>query len=133
MSKISEKVAFLDGLMEGLDIQDEKLKKVFNAIIDTLDEIAEEVSDQQDAIDEMDETLDDVCDCLDEHDEILFGDDYDEDDEDYDEDEDVYCEAECPHCGKVVTFDPEIPEAVDDDGMIICPECGKKFDPSAEE
>lgn len=126
MSKISEKVAYLDGLMEGLDIQDEKLKKLFNAIIDTLDEIAEEVSDQQDAIDEMDETLDDVCDCLDEHDEILFGDD----DEDDDDEDDGYLETVCPNCGETVTFDADM---LDDHDGLVCPNCGKAIDFDFEE
>ena len=39
MSRISEKVAYLDGLMEGLEIEDAKQKKLFNAIIDALDTI----------------------------------------------------------------------------------------------
>ena len=34
MSRISEKVAYLDGLMEGLNIQDDKYAKVFTAIVD---------------------------------------------------------------------------------------------------
>lgn len=126
MSKISEKVAYLDGLMEGLDIQDEKLKKLFNAIIDTLDEIAEEVSDHEDAINEMDETLDDVCDCLDEHDDILFGDD--EDDED--DEDDGFLEVTCPHCGETVTFDEDMLDGPDG---LICPNCGKEIDFDFEE
>ena len=125
MSKISEKVAYLDGLMEGLDIQDEKLKKLFNAIIDTLDEIAEEVSDHEDAINEMDETLDDVCDCLDEHDEILFGDDEDDEDED-----DGFLEVTCPHCGETVCFDEDM---LDSEDGLICPSCGKAIDFDIEE
>ena len=39
MSRISEKVAYLDGLMEGLEIEDAKQKKLFNAIIDALDDV----------------------------------------------------------------------------------------------
>lgn len=126
MSKIAEKVAYLDGLMEGLDLQDEKLKKLFNAVIDTLDQIAEEVSDHEDSINEMDETLDDVCECLDEHDEILYGDD--EDDED-DEDE-GYFEVTCPHCGETVTFNEDM---LDDPKGLICPMCNEPIDLEIEE
>ena len=53
MSKISEKVAYLDGLMEGLDLEDVKLKKLFTAVIDALDEIAEEIADVQIAREEL--------------------------------------------------------------------------------
>ena len=73
MSKISEKVAYLDGLMEGLDLEDVKLKKLFTAVIDALDEIAEEISDHEDAIAEIDESLDEVYDAMDDYDDILFG------------------------------------------------------------
>ena len=43
---VSEKVAYLRGLMEGLDIDgDKKEGKMFAAIIDALDEIASDLSD----------------------------------------------------------------------------------------
>lgn len=126
MSKISEKVAYLDGLMEGLDIQDTKLKKLFSAIIDALDDIAEELSDQKDEIDELNEDLDDVCDCLEDYDEILFGDEDDEEDEDEeDEDEDDYFETVCPNCGETICFNED---ALDANEGLICPNCGKTVD-----
>ena len=60
MSRISEKVAYLDGLMEGLEIEDAKQKKLFNAIIDALDTIAEELSDHDDAIEEINDSIDEI-------------------------------------------------------------------------
>ena len=123
MSKISEKVAYLDGLMDGIDLQDEKLKKLFNAIIDTLDEIAEEISDHEDAINEMDETLDDVCDCLDEHDEMLFGDE--DEDEDEEDEDDGFFEITCPHCGETVCFDDSM---LEDEEGLVCPNCNEPID-----
>ena len=61
MSRISEKVAYLDGLMEGLEIEDAKQKKLFNAIIDALDTIAEELSDHDDAIEEINDSIDEIA------------------------------------------------------------------------
>ena len=104
MSKISEKVAYLDGLMEGLDLEDVKLKKLFTAVIDALDEIAEEISDHEDAIAEIDKSLDEVYDAMDDYDEILFG----EDDEDEEEEDDDFFEVVCPNCGETVYFDVSI-------------------------
>ena len=86
---VSEKVAYLKGLMEGLDLdEDKKETKLFNAIIETLDEIASELSDMEeemedlaDYIEEIDEDLGDVeeyvyddcdCDCCDCGDDCLF-------------------------------------------------------------
>lgn len=123
MSKISEKVAYLDGLMDGIDLKDPQLKKLFNAIIDALDEIAEEISDHEDAIAEIDESLDDVYDAMDEYDEILYGEDFDED-EDEEEDDDFF-EVVCPNCGETVYFDDAM---LDSDDGLICPNCNETID-----
>ena len=121
MSKISEKVAYLDGLMEGLDLEDVKLKKLFTAVIDALDEIAEEISDHEDAIAEIDESLDEVYDAMDDYDEILFG----EDDEDEEEEDDDFFEVVCPNCGETVYFDEDM---LDSPEGLLCPNCNETID-----
>ena len=121
MSKISEKVAYLDGLMEGLDLEDVKLKKLFTAVIDALDEIAEEISDHEDAIAEIDESLDEVYDAMDNYDEILFG----EDDEDEEEEDDDFFEVVCPNCGETVYFDEDM---LDNPEGLLCPNCNETID-----
>lgn len=121
MSKISEKVAYLDGLMEGLDLEDVKLKKLFTAVIDALDEIAEEISDHEDAIAEIDESLDEVYDAMDDYDEILFG----EDDEDEEEEDDDFFEVVCPNCGETVYFDEDM---LDNPEGLLCPNCNEAID-----
>ncbi|MBQ6146649.1 MAG: hypothetical protein IJI82_06430, partial [Clostridia bacterium] len=105
MSRISEKVAYLDGLMEGLEIEDAKQKKLFNAIIDALDTIAEELSDHDDAIEELNDSIDEIYDDMDDYDEILYGED-DEDDED--EEDDDFFEVVCPSCGETIYFDEDM-------------------------
>ena len=48
---VSEKVAYLRGLMEGLDIDDDsKEGKLFAAIVDVLDEIATDMSDMDEDV-----------------------------------------------------------------------------------
>ena len=121
MSKISEKVAYLDGLMEGLDLEDVKPKKLFTAVIDALDEIAEEISDHEDAIAEIDESLDEVYDAMDDYDEILFG----EDDEDEEEEDDDFFEVVCPNCGETVYFDEDM---LDNPEGLLCPNCNETID-----
>ena len=55
---IMEKVAYLKGLMDGLDLDmDSKEGKVFGAMLDVLDEMAMAVSDLQDSQDEMEELV----------------------------------------------------------------------------
>ena len=60
MSRISEKVAYLDGLMEGLNIQEDKYAKIFTAIVDALDLIAEEISDHEDTLADLDDSVEEI-------------------------------------------------------------------------
>ena len=85
---ISEKVAYLKGLMEGMNLSaDSNEGKLFRAIVNVLDEIALEVEDLTDEVMELGDGLDVISDDLGDVEDII----YDEDDDDYeelDEDED---------------------------------------------
>jgi hypothetical protein len=130
----SEKVAYLKGLIDGAaDENDPQDDKVLSTLIDILEDLALEVQDLSDDIDELDEGLDAVSEDLADVEEILFGDEYeDEDEEDLDDEdcdcedceEPVFYEAECPACGEVVTFD----EGVLAQGAIECPACGENLE-----
>jgi hypothetical protein len=130
----SEKVAYLKGLIEGAaeeDDRDPKEEKIVSTFLDILEDLALEVQDLSADIDELDEGLDAVSDDLADVEEILFGDEY-EDEEDLDDEdcdcedceEPVFYEAECPACGEVVTFD----EGVLAQGAIECPACGENLE-----
>ena len=148
---ISEKAAYLKGLMDGLDLDTEKAEgKMISSMVELLGDIAKRLSDVEettiaisDELDEIEEDLDAIEDfILDEEDEDY--DDYDDDfDEDYDEydDEDfedegfefgdeettIY-EVKCP-CGKIIDFDEETLEK----GSMKCPECGELLEFSLDE
>ena len=52
--ELLEKVAYLKGRMNGLELEaDKKETKVFNAILDVLDDLASTVTDMQEETDEM--------------------------------------------------------------------------------
>ncbi|MBQ7717924.1 MAG: hypothetical protein IJT38_01300 [Clostridia bacterium] len=118
---LTEKVAYLRGLCEGLDIDDSKPEgKLLVNIIDVLDEIANEVTaiddtqfELQNEIDEIDEDLADVED-------YLFGEDEDDFDDFLIED------VECPYCGESIAIDSDILDSEDD--TITCPACGKEIE-----
>lgn len=118
---ISEKVAYLKGLAEGLAIDTEKSKegKLIGVIIDILEEVGLSIEDLEQVTDDLGEELDAVSDDLADVEDDLYG---DEDDEDYD-DEDEFFQVECPNCGETL----EIDEAVLDAGVIQCPSCQQKF------
>ena len=126
---ISEKVAYLKGLMEGMNLSaDSNEGKLFRAIVDVLDEIALEVEDLTDEVMELGDGLDVISDDLSDVEDVVFDeDDYeeldDEDDEDEDDEEECYATT-CPECEEEIFFDDTMLE----DGEIICPNCGAKLE-----
>ena len=124
---ISEKVAYLKGLAEGLNIDTEKSKegKLISIMTDILQDIALELEDLQTEQEELVEEIDAVSDDLSDVESLLF-DEEDEDeeyeDEDEDEEEDCYASV-CPNCGDEIYFDDSVLES----GEVVCPGCGTKL------
>ena len=128
--EIMEKVAYLKGLAEGMELDTEKKEgKLLSAIIDVLEDIALDLEDLWDNDAELAEGLDVVSDDLEDVESVLFDDeDEDEDEEEYyedelDEDEDCYATT-CPTCEESIFFD----ETILEDGEVICPNCGEKLE-----
>ena len=129
--EITEKVAYLKGLMEGMKIDTETNEgKILSAMVDILEDIGLELEDLWNAQGELEDGLDVVSDDLEDIEDIV----YDEDDEDesfddeYNEDdaeddEDCYATT-CPTCEETIYFD----ESVLEDGEVICPNCGEKLE-----
>lgn len=127
--EIIEKVAYLKGLAEGMELDTGKKEgKLLSAIIDLLEDIALELEDIEDEQAELSEGLDAVSDDLEDVEDLIFGDDededeYEEDELDEDEDEDCYATT-CPTCEETIYFD----ESILEDGEVICPNCGEKLE-----
>ena len=127
--EITEKVAYLKGLAEGMELDAGKKEgKLLLAIIDVLEDIALELNDIEDAQEELGEGLDAVSDDLEDVEDLLYGEDDEDDDPEYelddlDEDEDCYATT-CPTCEETIYFD----ESVLEDGEVICPNCGEKLE-----
>ena len=128
--EITEKVAYLEGLAEGMELDTGKKEgKLLAAIIDVLEDIALELSDIEDAQEELGEGLDAVSDDLEDVEDLLYGEGDEEDDDseyeldDLGEDEDCYATT-CPTCEETIYFD----ESVLEDGEVICPNCGEKLE-----
>ena len=125
--EITEKVAYLKGLAEGMELNAEKKEgKLLLAIIDVLEDIALELSDIEDAQEELGEGLDAVSDDLEDVEDLLYGEDGEDEEyelDDLGEDEDCYATT-CPTCEESIYFD----ESVLEDGEVICPNCGEKLE-----
>ena len=121
---ITEKVAYLKGLAEGLALDEAKAEtKIIKAMMDVLDDIALTVSDLEDGMDLLSEQLDAVDEDLDELEGYVY-EDLDDcccDDCCDDEDEEEYYDVECPSCGEVICVDRDILE----EGSINCPKCNE--------
>ncbi len=133
MMTVTEKVAYLKGLVEGLDFdKDDKETKVINAVLDVLEDLALAVSDLDDEMVVVTEQLDAVDEDLADLEEIFYEEcddcDCDCDDCDCDCDEDMY-EVECPNCGELIYFDEEIIC----EGKADCPACGEVLEFETEE
>ena len=123
MSRISEKVAYLDGLMEGLNIQEDKYAKIFTAIVDALDLIAEEISDHEDTLAGLDDSVEEIFENLDEYDDFLYGDEDEDEEDEFDEDD--FFEIVCPNCGETIYFDQDMLDTPDG---LICPNCNEPIE-----
>ncbi len=147
---ISEKAAYLKGLMDGLNLDTEKAEgKMIAAIVDLMGDVTRRLADVEettiaisDELDEIEEDLDAIEDYILDEDED-DDEDWDDDDDDYDfddEDEDMdegfdfgdpdttIYEVECA-CGSIINFDEETLE----EGSIVCPECGETLEFSLED
>ena len=147
---ISEKSAYLKGLMDGLSLNTETDEgKMISAIVDLLGDMAKRITDIEettiaisDELDEIEEDLDAIEDFImddeDEYEDEEDFEDWDDEDEDLEEgfdfgDEDsIIYEVECA-CGEIINFDEEVLEK----GSMICPNCGEtlefSFDDEDEE
>ena len=144
---ISEKAAYLKGLMDGLKLDTETAEgKMISAIVDLMGDVTRRLADVEettiaisDELDEIEEDLDAIEDyILDEEDEDEDWDDEDWDDEDEDEDfeegfdfgdpDSTIYEVECA-CGNIIDFDEETLE----EGSIVCPNCGETLEFSLED
>lgn len=115
---ITEKVAYIKGLAEGMKIDDSTNEgKLFTAIIDLLDDVALTVADVEDTLGEMGQQIDEIDDDLAAIEEEWY------EDEDELDDETIY-EVECPTCHEIICIDEE--QA--DEGSINCPSCGEELE-----
>lgn len=138
--KLGEKVSYLKGLMDGLELDTStKEGKILALMADVLEDMSVYFDDVQDQIDEIVEVVDAIDEDLSEVEDMLCDedccDDYDEydDDDDYDFDDDgeeLY-EVCCPTCGDTI----QLGEAMLEEGEMTCPNCGEllEFDFDDEE
>ena len=139
--KNTERVSYIRGLAEGLELDENKKEvKVLNAIIDLLDDLAFSMSEMQDNVSDMADQLDAVDEDLGTLEDDFYDEDSDDDDDeccggecsckddgDDEDDEDgdgCYYEVTCPNCHETVCLSEDIVK----EGKIDCPNCGETLE-----
>jgi DNA-directed RNA polymerase subunit RPC12/RpoP len=109
---ISEKVSYLQGLSEGLNISDGNPQgKIITGILGVLDDIAGMLAEMRSDLDTVGEYIENIDDDLLEL------------EENFKRDQDII-EVKCDNCGEELVFDADLME--DEDVIeIICPRCNE--------
>lgn len=113
MKNIREKISYLQGLAQGLDIEDSsKEGKVLSGIIEILGDMTEQMEEIEDAQYDLEEYVETIDEDLYDLEDEFFGDELD----------DEMVEVKCPNCKELVCFEADI---VDDNDLIevTCPNC----------
>ena len=125
---ITEKIAYIKGLAEGLSLDESKPEvKIINAMIDLLDDIAYDLTDVEELYDELSEQVDEIDQDLAEVESELYDDAeieddfYDDDFDDFEDEENPFYEVTCGSCGEKIN----VSEDVLLEGEIECPNCGE--------
>lgn len=135
---LSEKSAYLKGLLDGLNLSNETAEgKMIAGIVDLLQDMTSTIADLEenalavsDELDEIEEDLDAIEEFLmdeeddeeyDEEDDDDYDDFVDDEDEDFEYDEDITYEVTCPTCGEILQLDEEtiLKESTN------CPKCNE--------
>ena len=131
---ISEKAAYLKGLMDGLNLDTEKAEgKMIAAVVELLGDVTKRLTDVEETTIAISDELDEIEDDLDAIEDFIMDEDedYDDDDDDFEDEEDE-CDCDCDEiiyegecsCGNIIEFDEETL----DQGSIVCDKCGETLE-----
>ena len=130
---ISEKAAYLKGLMDGLNLDTEKAEgKMIAAVVELLGDVTKRLTDVEETTIAISDELDEIEDDLDAIEDFIMDEDEDYDDDDDFEDEEDECDCDCDEiiyevecsCGNIIEFDEETL----DQGSIVCDKCGETLE-----
>lgn len=121
MNDLKTRVAYLQGLSAGLDLNTEsKEGKLLKGIIEIMDEFADSVGGLEEAQEQMEDYLESIDEDLSHLEDEL----YEDDAVNHESCAGDFLEVDCPQCGETVCFDSDILE--DDDIVeVTCPNCDK--------
>ena len=121
--QLSEKAAYVKGLIDGLELDPkDKQTKVFRNIADLLCEMAEEIKDLEQCYDDVCDQVDGISEDLAGVEDLLCEDDFESISyDDQGSGDDLAYEVSCPTCGKTTYLSEDSLNS----GVIKCPCCGE--------
>ncbi len=128
---LTEKISYIRGLAEGMKLnRDEDEAKVFNAIMELLEDMAFSVEGLEEYADEVGDLLDVMDEDLGEVEDILFDEangqcdvcDYSQ--ELSSEEDDALYEIVCPTCGETICLEEDMLQ----ENPMSCPSCGQSLE-----
>lgn len=119
MDYLFEKVAYLKGLSDGLEL-DETTKegKLLVKIVDTLEDFADAIADLDDEVEDLIDFIDIIDEDLSDLEDFVYDEDFDFEDE--------FDEFECTNCGTILYVDED---DFDEFGNLelVCPDCKEEY------
>ena len=128
--KLIEKVAYIRGLIDGLNPKDDDTAKIIKSIVDVLGDMADAIEEIDDVVNDLDEYIGEIDDDLEAVEDYLC----EEDDnccDCCDCEDDEFFTITCPKCNEEFCVD----EDIINEGNINCPNCDEllEFDLSDDE
>ncbi len=134
---VTEKAAYLKGMLEGMKLSRESDEgKLFAAIADLLEDLSLSVADLEEETSAMREYIDEMDNDLSAVETAVYEDDEDEDDDDEEHDcvncdrDECVVRLECPACGEEIFVESC---ELEDCEQLECPSCGEMLDVVCEE
>lgn len=123
----SERASYIRGLMDGLGLDPEaKETKIFNAMVELLDDLSVSVEELEDEYMELGQQVDEIDEDLGSLESEYYG--LEEDccgcGHHHHDDDDMAFEVTCPSCGDTIQLD----DSMLDEGEIVCPGCGERLE-----
>ncbi len=117
---ITERVAYLRGLYEGLEMDPGKKEgKLLRGMLETMEDMARCVTDLQEQNDALQDELDNIYEEL----SAITEDFLEEEEDDLEPEEDLY-QVICPTCGEVIYLDDDMLK----EGSMTCTACGEELE-----
>jgi len=123
MKELRKKVAYLRGLMDGMELDDQsKETRILKEMIDVMGKMAEAIENLQEDYEDLEEYLESIDEDLYDLEDDVYDYEDDEDEDDEDEDEENCIEVDCPKCHEIVCFDAGV---LNDEDVVevTCPNC----------